>query len=63
MLNQSFKINDIVKFKDGVYPDEQGARYRIIEINGDRAIIEFICTLPLPPQSVARLADLELVST
>ena len=26
---------------------------------GDRVMIEFICDLPYPPQSVAKLADLE----
>jgi hypothetical protein len=57
----NLKINDIVKFRDGLYPDEDGATYRIIEINDDRAIIEFICALPVPPQSVARIDELELV--
>jgi hypothetical protein len=32
-----------------------------MEINGDRAIIEFICELPIPPQSIAMLSELEIV--
>jgi hypothetical protein len=32
-----------------------------VEINGDRAIIEFICDLPIPPQSVAMVSELEIV--
>ncbi len=36
------KVGDVVKFADGLYPDEEGARYRVIETNGDRGFIEFI---------------------
>jgi len=53
--------DDIVKFKDGLYPDESGARYRIVELNGDRAILAFICDLPIPPQSVARVDQLKVL--
>jgi hypothetical protein len=57
------KIGDIVKFKDGLYPDETGALYRVIEDNGDRVFLEFICELTFPPQSVAKVSDLEVVET
>ena len=52
---------DTIKFKDGLYPDEKGAKYKVVEINGDRAVIEFICNLPIPPQSVAKTNELEVV--
>jgi hypothetical protein len=52
---------DIVKFKAGLYPDEEGAKYRVVEINGDRVVIEFICDLPIPPQSIAKTSELEIV--
>lgn len=55
------KVGDVVKFVNGLYPDEEGAKYRILEINGDRGFIEFICDLPIPPQSVARIKELEVV--
>lgn len=55
-------INDIVKFKDGLYLDEKGAYYRIIEMNGDRAVLEFVCDLPIPPLSVAKIDELESIS-
>lgn len=51
----------IVKFKEGLYSDEDGALYRVIEDNGTRVIIEFICDLPIPPQSVALVEELEVV--
>jgi uncharacterized Fe-S cluster-containing protein len=52
------EIGDTVKFREDLYPDEKGARYKIIEINGDRVVIEFICDLPIPPQSVAKTIEL-----
>lgn len=53
---------DVVKFKEGLYEDEAGAEYRILELRGDRALIEYICdSLPIPPTSVAMVSDLELV--
>lgn len=55
------ELGDIVQFKYGLYNDEEGAKYKIIEINGDRAIIQFICDLPIPPQSVAVVSELEVV--
>ncbi len=55
------KIGDAVKFLDGLYDDEKGAMYTVIEINGDRVIIEFICDLPIPPQSVAKTNELEVI--
>ena len=55
------EIGDTVIFIDGLYPDEKGVRYKIVEINGDRAVIEFICDLPIPPQSVAKISELEVV--
>ena len=55
------KVGDVVKFGAGLYPDEEGAKYRILEVNGDRVFIEFICDLPIPPQSVARMEELEVI--
>jgi len=55
------EVGTIVKFKDGLYADEEGAIYRVIEDNGDRVFLEFICDLRFPPQSVALERDLEVV--
>jgi hypothetical protein len=57
------EVGDTVKFIDGLYPDEEGARYKVVELNGNRAVIEFICQLPIPPQSVANFDELEVVET
>jgi len=55
------EVGTIVKFKDGLYTDEEGAIYKVIEDNGDRVFLEFICDLRFPPQSVALVRDLEVV--
>lgn len=55
------KIGDLVIFKKGLYADEEGAVYRVLEINGDRSILEVANTnMIIRPQSVALLAELEL---
>jgi uncharacterized Fe-S cluster-containing protein len=55
------KVGDTVKFVDRLYKDEEGARYKVVEVNGDRVIIEFICHLPIPPQSTAKVNELEVI--
>lgn len=55
------KIGDLVVFKEGLYDDEKGANYRVLEINGDRCVLEFVNTnMVIRPQSVAMLSELEL---
>ena len=56
------EIGSIVKFKNGLYPDEKGVTYRLIEINGDRGLIVFIGKMPYPPQSVAKINELEVIN-
>jgi len=56
------RINDLVEFKKNLYKDEVGAIYRVLEINGDRCVIELFNTnMLIRPQSVAMLDELELV--
>lgn len=56
------EIGCTVKFKDGLYSAEEGATYKVLEINGDRVFIEYICDLPLPPQSTAKIDELEIIN-
>ena len=50
---------DLVFFRKGLYEDEDGAIYRVLEINGDRCILELENTnMIIRPQSVAMLSDL-----
>jgi translation initiation factor IF-1 len=60
----NIKQGDIVQFKPGLYTDEEGAVYRVLEVNGDRVIIELANTsMAIRPQSVAMISELIQVST
>lgn len=57
------KTGDLVIFKEGLYEDEDGTIYRILEINGDRCVLELENTnMVIRPQSVAMLSNLELLN-
>lgn len=52
---------DLVVFKLGLYKDEDGAIYQVVEVNGDRCFLELVNTdLTIRPQSVAVLSELDL---
>ncbi len=58
----SIKIGDFVIFKKGLYKDEEGAIYCVLEINGDRTLIELANTnMVIRPQSVAVLSELDKI--
>ena len=58
----SIKIGDYVIFKKGLYKDEEGAIYCVLEINGDRTLIELANTnMVIRPQSVAVLSELDKI--
>jgi hypothetical protein len=53
-------IGDFVTFKAGLYKDEDGVIYRVVELNGDRAILEMVNTnMIIRPQSIAKLSELD----
>ena len=53
--------DDLVVFKRGLYDDEEGAVYKVVEINGDRCFLELVNTnMTIRPQSVATLSELDL---
>lgn len=56
----SFSLNDIVEFVDPL-DDEVGTTYRVVEVNGDRCIIELVCDMRIRPTWVRLVADLKLV--
>ncbi len=58
----NIKVDDVVRFKKGLYEDENDAIYRVVEVNGDRTILELINTnMVIRPQSVAILSELEKI--
>lgn len=60
--NMDIKKGDLVTFKKGLYMDEENAVYKVLEINGDRGVLELVNTnMIIRPQSVAILSELELL--
>jgi hypothetical protein len=55
------KVGDTVIFVDALYEEGEEARYRVVEIEDDRVLIEFICDLSFPPLSTAKISELEVV--
>lgn len=56
----SIQVNDIVEFIE-LFEDEVGTTYRVIEVNGDRCIIEYVCTMRIRPTFVRLVSDLKRV--
>lgn len=55
-----FSPDDIVEFAAPL-DDEVGTTYRVVEVNGDRCIIELVCDMRIRPTWVRLVADLKLV--
>lgn len=57
------KAGDTVKLVTPM-PDESGLeRFRVLEMRGDRVLVEFICDLRIPPTYVYPTTDVEVVQT
>lgn len=57
------KAGDTVKMVNPT-PDESGSeRFRVLELRGDRVVVEYICDLRIPPTYVYPTVDVELVNT
>ncbi len=55
------KAGDTVKLVTPM-PDESGSeRFRVLEMRGDRVLVEFICDLRIPPTYVYPVTDIEVV--
>jgi hypothetical protein len=55
-------VGSLVKFKDGLYEEEQGMIYLVLVDNGDRGIIRWIGDVnPIPASSLARFDEMEIV--
>ncbi len=54
------KVGDTVKMVEPT-PDESGLeRFRVLELRGDRVLVEFICDLPIPPTYVFQVSEVEV---
>ena len=58
----NIQLHDTVKFDERQYPDETGQLYKVIELNGDRCILEDILShYAIHPTSIAKVSELILV--
>ncbi len=57
------KVGDRVKWAQPVSPEEGMERFTLIELNGDRCFVRYICDLPIPPVQLAKVSDLLLDNT
>jgi len=56
----TIKVNDTVKYSEPM-KDEVGMTFQVIEVNGDRCIIEANNGMHIKPTYVAKVADLSVV--
>lgn len=56
----AIKVGDLVEFIEPM-DDEVGTTYRLIELNGDRCVIELVCDMKIRPTWVRLVADLRRV--
>lgn len=54
----TIEVNDIVEFIEP-FEDEEGTTYTVLEINGDRCVIELICDMRIRPTWTRLVADLK----
>jgi hypothetical protein len=54
------KTNDIVKFTNPL-PDETGLVMRVLEVNSDRLLVEYLVGMNINPSGIVFLSDVELV--
>jgi hypothetical protein len=57
----TIKVNDIVKYRDE-FPDENNTRYKVLEVNGDRCLIQALTILFIHPTYIAKIPELEKIS-
>lgn len=58
------KVGELVKFRNGLYEDEQETIYVVKEVNGDRSILQVIYPdMAIRPESAALLCDLEILES
>ncbi len=50
-------LGDVVRFREIVDPGDEDSRFVVVEDNGDRLMIRFICNLPIPPIQVVPRSD------
>lgn len=66
-LHESVQVNDVVEFvnpqPDEIMPNGLSVRMRVLEVNGDRVLVEFDVPMGVKPTSVVSIYALRNVTT
>jgi hypothetical protein len=52
------QVGQTVRFAAPESPDEEAERFIVLELRGDRVLVEFICNMRIKPTHVYLVADL-----
>jgi hypothetical protein len=42
-------VGSLVRFREVLEPADEKSRFVVVEDNGDRLLVRFVCDLPIPP--------------
>lgn len=52
-----FNTGDAVRFRDPLTREEEGERFEVLEMRGERVLVVYLCDLPIPPTYVYPVGD------
>ena len=55
------KVGDVVRFAAPETEDEESERFVVLDLRGDRTLVEFVCEMNIKPTFVYQTADLKTV--
>lgn len=61
MASETFTVGDRVMYREVLEVGDESAVFEVIEDNGDRLTVRFVCDLPIPPTTVVRREELRRV--
>lgn len=56
------QVGNLVRFANPLTTAEQSERFVVLEMRGDRVLVEFVCTMTIRPTFVYLLSDLTTVN-
>lgn len=58
MTTATLDVGQTVRFREPLTDDEREERFIVIELRGERVLVEFICDMNIKPHHVYLMADL-----
>lgn len=57
-MSDVFQVGQLVKWLTPITPEELNERYTVLEVNGDRLLVQFVCNWRINPTSTYLASDL-----